>query len=68
MKDNQEEKSIFLRAAPQGEVNIALVVRSYLFLDALNRIEGIGPRDVAVGYWKAHNRCYNKGWNINQEN
>lgn len=62
-----DPKSNFLRAAPQGQVDIALVVRSYLFLDALTRIEGVGPRDVAVGYWKAHNSCYNKGWNINEE-
>ena len=58
-------KSIFLNAAPRG-VNLSLVVRSYLFLDALNRIENVGPRDVAIGYWEAFNSCYNKGWNIQE--
>ncbi len=59
-------KSNFLNAAPRG-VDISLVVRSYLFLDALYRIEGIGPRDVAIGYWEAFNSCYNKGWNIKED-
>jgi hypothetical protein len=58
-------KSNFLNAAPRG-VNLSLVVRSYLFLDALNRIENVGPRDVAIGYWEAFNSCYNKGWNIQE--
>jgi len=62
----KEEKSIFLRTAPRG-VDLRLVVHSYIFLDALNRIEGVGPREVAIGYWKAYHNCYNKGWNINQE-
>ena len=64
--DEMAEKSIFLRTAPR-EADLALVARSYVFLDALTRIEGVGPRDVAIGYWEAHNNCYNKGWNINQE-
>ena len=58
-------KSNFLNAAPQG-VDLSLVVRSYLFLDALHRIENVGPRDVAIGYWQAFNSCYNKGWNIQE--
>lgn len=68
MNQNNEmvEKSNFLRTAPRG-VNLSLVVRSYMFLDALDRISGVGPRNVAIGYWEAYNSCYNKGWNINQE-
>jgi hypothetical protein len=58
-------KSNFLNAAPRG-VDLSLVMRSYLFLDALNRIENVGPRDVAIGYWQAYNSCYNKGWNIQE--
>ena len=68
MSQNNEiaGKSIFLRTAPR-EVDLALVVRSYMFLDALDRIEGVGPRDVAIGYWEAYHTCYNKGWNLSQE-
>jgi hypothetical protein len=66
-KNNEIAEKVFFCEPREGEVNFALVVRSYLFLDALNRIEGVGPRDVAVGYWEAYHRCYNKGWNINQE-
>jgi hypothetical protein len=58
-------KSNFLNAAPRG-IDLSLVMRSYLFLDALNRIENVGPRDVAIGYWQAYNSCYNKGWNIQE--
>ena len=58
---NEEPKSNFLRTAPQG-VDLLCVMRSYMFLDALDRIENSGPREVAVGYWKAWQTCHEKGW------
>ena len=49
MNQNNEiaGKSNFLRTAPRG-VDLSLVVRSYMFLDALDRISGVGPRNVAI--------------------
>jgi len=62
MNEPEAEKSIFLRTARAEVIDIRNIMRSHLFLDALNRIENVGPRDVAVGYWAAWKSCHERGW------